>query len=98
MTEQTSPDLAAKVRQLVSDLARRTAEVETLHLEKRHLQADLAVKEAFIAELRIASPAVEREIALLREDQAKLDQIRAMIRKVPFASHVSRRLGRRARR
>ena len=40
---------------MLSELERRMSELTQQHLELRHLQADLAVKEAFITELRQAN-------------------------------------------
>jgi 2-polyprenyl-3-methyl-5-hydroxy-6-metoxy-1,4-benzoquinol methylase len=49
---QKERDQAAEIR---SELERRMAELTRHYLEQRHLKADLAVKEAFITELRQAN-------------------------------------------
>jgi 2-polyprenyl-3-methyl-5-hydroxy-6-metoxy-1,4-benzoquinol methylase len=69
---------AADIR---SELERRMAELTQHHLEVRHLKADLAVKEAFITELRQATErsavakdaAVAQEAAGLRQTLAAKD-------------------------
>ena len=53
-----------------SELQARMGELAQRHLELRHLQADLAVKEAFIAELRQAAAAAKAETENTR-DQLK---------------------------
>jgi 2-polyprenyl-3-methyl-5-hydroxy-6-metoxy-1,4-benzoquinol methylase len=75
---ETLTTRAATLDEITAELERRMAELSLRHVELRHLQADLAVKEAFIADLRrtgtaVAQPAVdahqqelEAELAALR--------------------------------
>ena len=58
----------AELRGLRTELERRMQELALRHVELRHLQADLAVKEAFIAELRQSTMSVadREELNVLR--------------------------------
>ena len=52
-----------RAQELRTELERRMEELSLRHVELRHLQADLAVKEAFIADLRRTADAAAAESA-----------------------------------
>ena len=82
------------MEELRSELERRMKEITQLHLEQRHLQADLAVKDAFIIELL---PTNERaaQLPMSQGDVARAqEQLHAIINSAGFrlVSKVTRSL------
>ena len=94
MTEPSRSDLERQVAELTSELATRMAELETMHLEKQQLIADLEVKHRFVSELRIGTSEFQDELEALRCDQAKLNRIRNVVRRIPGARLLTGRVAR----
>ena len=78
-----------KVEELTSELTRRMEELHGRELELRHLQSDLAVKEAFATDLRQA---------LMHHEQVSLElaSVQAFLRSpsVRFVTAISTRVRR----
>ena len=66
-----------ELRSLRAELERRMQELALRHVELRHLQADLAVKEAFIAELRGVRTELERRMEELTQRHGELRHLQA---------------------
>jgi len=64
----------AEASDVRSELERRMSEVTQQHLELRYLQADLAVKEAFITELRQANERLAQQLSVAQEDLARTQE------------------------
>ena len=72
-------------------------EIRELHNSVRVLKQEVAVKDSYVARLRIDAPEVEQLIAQLQTEGEKLDRVRRFAARVPFGSAAPRLVGTRLR-
>lgn len=86
------------VNELRRELQARLQELEGLSLEVRHLQADLQVKDEYIAVLRNESPATQAELIAARRYLTARLRTRAVLQRYPLVWRIVRGMAGRGRR
>lgn len=76
--------------ELEQELRRRLEELEALTLEVRHLQADLQVKDEYIAFLQAQSPASPADVATARRYLAVRSRVRTELQRHPMVWRLAR--------